>query len=105
MRTWRHPERRAQRVEPETAQHEERGKRIHLLPRPAGPTEGNPNGDRSSTISQPLIVVRILGGPRDGERFATRLAGLVEGTLFRYFEYQYAFVRDARTGRWGAVPS
>src|SRR6476660_1325030 len=101
MRTWRHPERRAER---QTARHEGRGNRIHLLPRPGGPTEGNPNV-RSSAISQPLIVVRILGGPRDGERFATRLTGLVEGTLFRYFEYQYTFVRDARTGRWAAIPA
>ena len=52
-----------------------------------------------------MVVVRILGGPRDGERFATRLTGLVEGTVFRYFNQEYTFVRDSTTGRWGAIPS
>jgi len=50
-----------------------------------------------------MVVVRILGGPRDGERFATRLTGLVEGTVFRYFDEEYTFVRDSETGRWGAI--
>jgi hypothetical protein len=56
-------------------------------------------------MTQPLVVVRIIGGPRCGERFATPLDGLTEGLLFRYIDHLYKFVRDAQSGRWGATPS
>ena len=54
--------------------------------------------------SMPLAVVRILGGPRDGERFAMRLDPLAEEAVFRYFGSRYAFVREPRSGHWGATP-
>jgi len=56
-------------------------------------------------MTQPLAVVRIIGGPRCGERFATPLNGLTEGLLFRYLDHLYTFVRDAQSGRWAATPS
>jgi hypothetical protein len=62
------------------------------------------NRRNPSVISEPMVVVRILSGPRQGERFVTPLRGLTEGTLFRYFDDYYTFVRDRRTGRWGAIP-
>ena len=52
-----------------------------------------------------MVVVRIYGGPRDGERFATPLDGLKEGTVFPYLDQHYTFVRDPRTGRWRAIPA
>ena len=63
------------------------------------------NRRNPSVISEPMVVVRILSGPRQGERFVTPLHGLTEGTLFRYFDDHYTFVRDRRTGRWGAIPA
>jgi hypothetical protein len=56
-------------------------------------------------MSEPLVVVRILSGPRDGERFATPLNGLADGALFQYLDATYKFIRDPQTGRWGAIPS
>jgi hypothetical protein len=51
------------------------------------------------------VIVPIVGGPYDGERFATRLAGLTEGIVFHYFDDEYAFIRDLQTGRWRAMRS
>jgi hypothetical protein len=56
-------------------------------------------------MTEPLVVVRVIGGPRCGERFATPLHGLTEGLHFRYIGHHYKFVRDAQSGRWGAIPS
>ena len=50
-----------------------------------------------------MMIVRIVGGPRDGERFVTRLAGLTEGAVFRYLDDKYRYVRDPRSGRWKAI--
>ncbi len=63
----------------------------------------NPSAERCSMTSEPMVVVHILGGPRDGERFATPLQGLTEGAVFRYIDADYTFVRDQQTGRWSAV--
>jgi len=52
-----------------------------------------------------MVVVRIFGGPRDGERFVTPLEGLVEGDVIPYLDDHYTFVRDHQTGRWRAVPA
>ena len=101
MRTRRQPD----QVQREAAGQTERGSRIRLLPRSAGATDENPNGGHHSATSHSLMVVRIFGGPRDGERFATRLTGLTEGTVFNYFNDEYTFTRDPRTGRWRAIPA
>jgi hypothetical protein len=52
-----------------------------------------------------MVVVHILGGPRDGERFATPLHGLTERIRFRDLDDKYVFTRDPRTGRWRAIPA
>lgn len=52
----------------------------------------------------PIVIVRVIGGPRCGERFATPLNGLRDGLLFRYIDHHYTFVRDAQSGRWAAMP-
>ena len=54
--------------------------------------------------AEAMVVVGMLGGPRDGERFATRLTGVVQGAVFRYFDEEYTFTRDSTTGRWRAIP-
>ena len=53
----------------------------------------------------PMLIVRILRGARDGERFVTPMHGLTEGMVFRYLDEDYTFVRDPNSGRWGAVPA
>jgi hypothetical protein len=91
-------------VQSESAQQNGRGSKISLLPRSLAPT-GNPKSGAGFAMSQPLVVIPIVGGPYDGERLATRLAGLTEGIVFRYFDDEYAFVRDPRTDRWKAMRS
>lgn len=54
-------------------------------------------------MTEPMVIVRVIGGPRCGERFATPLNGLTEGFLFRYMENHYEFVQDAQSGRWAAI--
>ena len=56
-------------------------------------------------MAEPMVVVRILRGPREGERFVTPQQGLTEGLTVRYLDANYTFVRDPRTGRWGALPT
>ncbi len=55
--------------------------------------------------TEPMVVVRILRGPHEGERFVTPLQGLTPGLVFRYLDEDYTFVRDPDSGRWGAVPA
>jgi hypothetical protein len=69
------------------------------------PADHNRSRETCPVPAKYLVVVRVVGGPRDGERFATRLAGLIEGMVFRYFGHDYAFGRDPRTGRWAAILS
>lgn len=64
----------------------------------------SPEFVKSSMFPEPLAVVTIAGGPRDGERFVTRLTGLVEGLTFPYLGGSYTFTRNPKTGRWEATP-
>ncbi len=105
MRTRKQRAPQMQRVQLETAPIVERDSRIYLLPRSAGPADRSRSSETCSIAAEAMVVVRVLGGPRDDERFATRLTGLVEGAGFRYFDEEYTFVRDSTTGRWGAIPS
>jgi hypothetical protein len=50
------------------------------------------------------MIIEILGGSRDGERFATRISSLTEGAVFRYFDARYTYARNSRSGRWAAIP-
>jgi len=54
--------------------------------------------------AEPLMIIEVLGGPRDGERLATRISSLTEGTVFRYFDARYTYARNSRSGRWAAIP-
>ena len=55
-------------------------------------------------MTESMVVVRIVGGPRCGERFVTPLDGLTEGFRFRYLDHHYKFGRDAQS-RWVAIPT
>jgi hypothetical protein len=52
-----------------------------------------------------MVIVTIIGGPRAGEWFITRLGGLRDGLGFDYLGGHYIFTADPATGRWGAIPA
>jgi hypothetical protein len=47
----------------------------------------------------------VHGGPPDGERFATPLDSLREGTMIVYLDGSYTISRDPISGRWRASPT
>jgi hypothetical protein len=49
------------------------------------------------------VVVAVIGGPHDGERFITPRPGLVDGAQLNYLGVPYTIERRARTGSWRAV--
>jgi len=49
-----------------------------------------------------MMIVRVIGG-HCAVRDLSRLAGLIEGAVFRYFGDDYRYVRDHRSGRWTAI--
>lgn len=55
--------------------------------------------------AEPMVTVTILAGPRIGEWFATRPAGLRDGLPFAYLDGIYLFSYERVTGRWGAIPA
>jgi len=55
--------------------------------------------------TEPMLVVRIVRGARDGDRFVTPMHGLTEGMVFQYLGEEYTFERDPQSGRWTAVPA
>ena len=73
--------------------------------RPQLPLRLHPSTERRRSVAAvPLMIIQVVGGPRDGERFATRISSLTEGTVFRYFDARYTFARNSRSGRWAAIP-
>ncbi len=55
---------------------------------------------------QPLIVITIHGGPRDGERFVIPINRLHEESVISYLDgAQYILSRDPESGRWRATPA
>ena len=54
---------------------------------------------------QPLIVITIHGGHRDGERFVIPIGRLHEEAVISYFGGdRYILSRDPVSGRWRARP-
>lgn len=65
----------------------------------------NDPGTDNRVESEPLAVVRIIGGRHDGDRFVIRLDQLSDRKTIRYLAEPYVVVTDSRTGRWIAVPA
>ena len=61
---------------------------------------------RKPMSPQPLIVITIHGGPRDGERFVAPINGLHEESVISYLDgARYTLSRDPGSGRWRATPA
>ena len=51
-----------------------------------------------------FVVVSVIGGGQDGDRFITCRRGLRDGARIRYYGGSHTLTRDAHTGQWEARP-